>query len=143
MPHKCMNCGDTYADGATELMEGCECGSTLFVYGKDIEDKDLDELRSDKEEIESELDQILKGAKEKAKDKLSIEFDLSSIRVEDEGVYHIDVKKLMEEIPIIAELQEDGTYYLHLPSVLSQGATDSKKLSKQDVEAMTRAGDQQ
>lgn len=136
-----MNCGNVYEDEAPELMNGCECGSTLFVYGQDIEDKDLDELQEDKEEIETELDNILQGAKEKAADKLSIEFDLSSIKVEDEGVYRINVKKLMEEIPIIAELQEDGTYYLHLPSVLSQGRKDSKKLSKQDLDEMSAATD--
>jgi len=32
MPHRCMNCGRTYEDDSDELIDGCECGSSLFMY---------------------------------------------------------------------------------------------------------------
>jgi predicted nucleic acid-binding Zn-ribbon protein len=50
-----------------------------------------------------------KAAKKKKKDNVAV------ITITDEGVYELDVEKLMEHSPII--VQKDGSYMVHLPSV--------------------------
>jgi predicted nucleic acid-binding Zn-ribbon protein len=50
-----------------------------------------------------------KSTKKKKKDNVAV------ITITDEGVYELDVEKLMEHSPII--VQKDGSYMVHLPSV--------------------------
>ena len=50
-----------------------------------------------------------KAAKKVKKDNVAV------ITITDEGVYELDVEKLMEHSPII--VQKDGSYMVHLPSV--------------------------
>jgi len=50
-----------------------------------------------------------KAAKKEKKDNVAV------ITITDEGVYELDVEKLMEHSPII--VQKDGSYMVHLPSV--------------------------
>jgi predicted nucleic acid-binding Zn-ribbon protein len=50
-----------------------------------------------------------KAARKKKKDNVAV------ITITDEGVYELDVEKLMEHSPII--VQKDGSYMVHLPSV--------------------------
>jgi predicted nucleic acid-binding Zn-ribbon protein len=40
------------------------------------------------------------------------------INIIEPGVYEIDIKRLLEENPII--IQKDGTYYVHLPSIFEK-----------------------
>ena len=40
-----MNCGNQYEDDSEELIEGCECGSSLFVYEKG------DDISEDEKEL--------------------------------------------------------------------------------------------
>ena len=43
---------------------------------------------------------------------------MAVITISDEGVYDIDVEKLLEDSPII--VQRDGSYLVHLPSVFKK-----------------------
>jgi len=43
MPHRCMNCGEMYEDDSDRLIDGCECGSSLFMYESEESDGGLDE----------------------------------------------------------------------------------------------------
>jgi predicted nucleic acid-binding Zn-ribbon protein len=56
-----------------------------------------------------------KKAAKKAKDKTAV------ITIHDEGVYDIDIEKLLDKSPLI--VQKDGSYLVHLPSAF-------KRLSK-------------
>jgi len=38
-----MNCGQAYEDDAEELLEGCECGSSLFMFENEPSDSQVDE----------------------------------------------------------------------------------------------------
>lgn len=51
--------------------------------------------------------------------------DINVIRIVEKGVYEIDVQKLLDDSPIIIE--RDGTYLIHLPSLL-----ESRRTSKRD-----------
>lgn len=124
MPHRCMNCGNQYSDDSEELIEGCECGSSLFVYEKS------DEITEDeKEEVTAKMQQMMADGVEQV-DNIKFEFDLDSIRVEEEGVYKINVSRLLKEIPLVIRKSE-GTYHIHLPSAFDPQTTD---LSSSELE---------
>lgn len=119
-----MNCGKTYEDDSEELIDGCECGSSLFMYendAKEVSDEEKAEVKSDIEEMMQE------GFSNTSNIKL--EFDLDSIIVQEEGVYDINVSRLLEEIPLVIRKSE-GVYHLHLPSAFkpNQRAVDTKEL---------------
>lgn len=58
------------------------------------------------------------GKKEKEKDRTAV------ITIHDEGVYDIDIEKLLDKSPLI--VQKDGSYLVHLPSAFKRA---SKKRS--------------
>lgn len=132
-----MNCGKEYDEDAQELVDGCSCGSTLFLYqkmpdtsesGEQQEEPDVEE-----DEVMQEIDEFLQEVKEDgatAHDS-KIRFDLQSIRVLEEGVYEIDLKKLLEREPLIVEVK-DSKYFLHLASVFTEG--EDKNLSIQELD---------
>ena len=110
-----MNCGKTYSDDSDELIEGCECGSALFMYENSIEEeKTEEELREEKAKVESDIEEMVAQG-EKKRENIKLEFDLDSISVEEEGVYKINVSRLLEEMPLVIEKSE-GVYKIHLPS---------------------------
>ncbi len=133
-----MNCGNMYDDEAEELIEGCECGSNLFLYKKQFEDEDEDradeptDLRETKQDVMEELDKFVKDVKNKVRPSSKLQFDLESIKVEEDGVYEINLRKLLDEVPLIVEVKE-GNYHIHLPSVFTQG--ESKGLRIEDLDA--------
>jgi len=157
MPHQCMNCDRMYEDDADELVDGCECGSTLFLYQKSFEDEDASgdgeepapqprDAVPEKDEIMEEIDDFLASikGKEKGAGDTKIRFDLQSIRVLEEGVYEINLKKLLDEVPLIVEVK-DGNYHLHLPSVFHGGKEKNlslKELSDAERDIEEQAGDQ-
>lgn len=134
MTHRCMNCGREYTEEDEELVEGCKCGSNLFLYEKDTtDDAEEQEETVDEDEVMQEIDDYLDSIKEHepGAGDTNIRFDLQSIRVLEEGVYEIDLKKLLDEVPLIVEVK-DGNYHLHLASVFTQG--EEKSLSLQDLD---------
>ncbi len=118
MPHRCMNCGETYEDNSEELINGCDCGSSLFMYEKEIEEvseEEREELRSDVQEMMAD------GVSER--ENIKLEFDLDSIIVEEEGVYSINVSRLLQEIPLVIRKTE-GRYHVNLPSAFKPENAD-------------------
>ncbi len=137
MPHRCMNCGREYSEDSEELIEGCECGSSLFLFQKEGEDPhEIDDLQEERDEVLDEIDSFLNDIDEDEEvsgtsKKSRISFDLESIRVIEDGVYEINVKKLLKRVPLVVEIMDSG-YYLHLPSVFKKG--EEKNLSFRDME---------
>lgn len=135
-----MNCGKEYEEDAQELVDGCSCGSTLFLYqkqpeGEDDEDGTAEEPDVEEDEVMEEIDEFLQDIKEDgtgARDS-KIRFDLQSIRIIEEGVYEIDLKKLLEREPLIVEVK-DSKYFLHLASVFTQGEDTNLSLQELDDE---------
>lgn len=117
MPHRCMNCGKTYEDDSEELIDGCECGSSLFMYENE-DSMSEEELEEEKELVKDDIQEMVASG-EKERGRISIEFDLESIKVQEEGVYNINVSRLLEEVPLVIEKRE-GTYHIHLPSAFNK-----------------------
>jgi predicted nucleic acid-binding Zn-ribbon protein len=53
------------------------------------------------------------------------EKQVNVINIIEQGVYEIDVKRLLEDNPIV--IQKDGSYLIHLPSLFKEGREKSKK----------------
>ena len=119
MPHRCMNCGEIYPDDSDKLIDGCECGSSLFMYENEIDEEGLDE--EDEEVVKEVEEMVAEGVEEK--DNIKFEFDIDSISVEEEGVYTINVTRLLKEMPLVIQ-KEDGVYHIHLPSAFSSEESD-------------------
>ncbi len=117
MPHRCMNCGRTYEEDSEELISGCECGSSLFIFEKEseIDDEEVEEVKEDIEQLKQ------KGFEDG--ENIKFKFDLDSIIVEEEGVYNINVSRLLEEVPLVIRKTE-GVYHVHLPSAFKPETAD-------------------
>jgi predicted nucleic acid-binding Zn-ribbon protein len=113
-----MNCGNTYNDNADELIEGCSCGSSLFIYEKQGEEISEEE----QEKVSSQVKQMMADGVEE-RENIKFEFDLDSIRVEEEGVYAINVSRLLKEIPLVIR-KDEGAYHIHLPSAFNPRDAD-------------------
>ena len=112
-----MNCGEVFEDDSDELIDGCECGSSLFMYEKNPE-KSESELQEEKELVEDDIqDMILEGEAER--ENIQIEFDLDSIKVKGEGVYELNISRLLNEMPLIISKSE-GIYHIDLPSAFKK-----------------------
>ncbi len=124
MPHRCMNCGEVYEDNSDKLIDGCECGSSLFMYENETSEGLDDEDEKVVEEVE---EMVAEGITEK--DNIQFQFDIDSISVEEEGVYSINVSRLLEEMPLVIQ-KSDGVYHIHLPSAFTP---ESRDLNIQDL----------
>ncbi|MBY6293893.1 hypothetical protein GLU60_00690 [Nanohaloarchaea archaeon H01] len=129
MPHRCMNCGKVFNDESDKLIDGCDCGSSLFMYEKDAEpEKSENELQEEKQKVESDIENmIMEGEGER--EHIQIEFDLDSIQVQDEGVYELNISRLLDEMPLIISKSE-GVYHVHLPSAFTE---DKKEVDIKDL----------
>jgi predicted nucleic acid-binding Zn-ribbon protein len=124
-----MNCGKVYEDESDKLIEGCECGCSLFMYEKDAEpDRSEEELQEEKAKVEGDIeDMIMDGEEERGR--IQIEFDLDSIQVHGEGVYELNISRLLNEMPLIIS-KDEGIYHIHLPSAFQgeKGEVDLEDL---------------
>ncbi len=108
-----MNCGEVYEDDSDKLIDGCECGSSLFMY----EQEPSEGLEEEDEKVVEEVEEMVaRGVSEK--ENIQFEFDIDSISVEEEGVYSINVSRLLEEMPLVIQ-KSDGVYHIHLPSAFT------------------------
>lgn len=127
MPHRCMNCGKMYDDGSDELIDGCNCGSSLFMYEKEAGEKEMSE--EEREEVTEEIEEMAREGVEE-RENIKFEFDLDSISIEEEGVYQINLSRLLKEIPLVIR-REEGNYYIQLPSAFNP---EDAKLETEELE---------
>jgi uncharacterized protein len=117
MPHKCARCSKIIDDGAGELIDGCGCGSKVFLYlrqdfagSKDDTIKVLKEREIDQRDLEW-LDSEFKN---KINQNKAVSLDIENVLREDEGKFHIDIQRLMGGEPVVIKASE-GVYYIDLP----------------------------
>ncbi|MFB6191677.1 MAG: Zn-ribbon domain-containing protein [Candidatus Nanohaloarchaea archaeon] len=127
MPHRCMNCGKMYDDGSDELIDGCECGSSLFMYEQEAGAREMSE--EEREEVTEEIQEMAREGVEE-RENIKFEFDLDSISIQEEGVYQINVSRLLKEIPLVIR-REEGNYYIQLPSAFNP---EDAKLETEELE---------
>ncbi|MFO7872331.1 MAG: Zn-ribbon containing protein [Candidatus Undinarchaeales archaeon] len=130
--HKCLKCKKLYSDEDVPIVEGCSCGSRLFLYMKgkkmpEISEKAESEIFEKIEELDEERKSEETEVEEKKPSKKQPElskgirrekssgFGIETIRLEDAGVYEINIKALMRGRPMIV-LSKGGSYVISLPS---------------------------
>lgn len=69
--------------------------------------------------------EVSKPSKERRRAKKKKEKQVNVINIIEQGVYEIDVERLLEDNPIV--IQKDGSYLIHLPSLFKEGRDKSKK----------------
>ena len=116
MPHQCVRCNTLYADGAKEILKGCQCGARLFFYIKKQAIEQGKELISnltteDKQHIETDVKEILYIKEEP---EMPVILDVESIRILKPGKYELDLVHLFKKGPLIFKLEE-GKYFIDLP----------------------------
>ena len=117
MPHRCMNCGKVYEDESDKLIEGCECGCSLFMYEKDAEpDRSEEELQEEKQKVESDIEDMMMAGEE----------ERGHIQI---GVYELNISRLLNEMPLIIS-KDEGIYHIHLPSAFTG---DKKEVDVEDL----------
>jgi|APHM01.1.fsa_nt_gi Zn-ribbon containing protein len=114
MPHRCMNCGEVYEDDSEKIVDGCECGSSLFMYENEEQMRDEEELKRERSQVRPDIQEMVREGEER-RGNIKIEFDLDSIKVKDEGVYELNISRLLNEMPLIISKNE-GVYHISLPS---------------------------
>lgn len=121
MPHQCTRCNMEYGDAAPQLLNGCPCGSRVFIFKK----TDLPHLPASsivnappwvqvQQDEPSELEQQLQHLTKTATVVLE-EAPVENIKVLEQGLYEVNVQALMAGDPVIVKT-DSGVYYVRLPS---------------------------
>jgi len=115
MPHRCVHCGQIYADTDKEILRGCKCGNSFFFYMSEkqlnnAESNRLIELpQSEKEKVEKEIREIIG-----VNDEQPVILDLETVKVIKPGKFEIDIVNLFrKDRPLIYKLEE-GKYIIDL-----------------------------
>ena len=129
--HQCLRCKKMYENEQVPIVEGCECGSRLFLFIKSpVDIVRAERYRSELEQKIADIDEEKKataravrvqksktkvaGKKQKAKPKSK--FGVETIKVLDIGVYEIHLEALMQGAPIIV-LSKSGSYIISFPTL--------------------------
>ena len=120
MPHRCVHCGTIYADGAEQILKGCNCGSRFFFY---LTKDKLEKIKALKEEVnltEQEKQRIKEDVRDiiglKEEDDAPIVLDFESIKVLKPGKYAIDLHNLFNRDRPLVYTLEEGKYVVDLTS---------------------------
>ena len=126
MPNKCTKCGKIHPDDANYLIEeGCDrCGSRFFFYVRQEALKQAEEdikrlSKTEIEEIEHDIREIVSEVEEPIEDKDTVILDVEAIRVIKPGKYHIDVTNLFMQRPIVIRVGP-GKYEIDLTTIMSK-----------------------
>jgi predicted nucleic acid-binding Zn-ribbon protein len=117
-----MNCGEVYEDDSEKIVDGCDCGSSLFMYENEEEQRDEEELKRERSEVRPDIQEMVREGEER-RENIRIEFDLDSIKVKDEGVYELNISRLLNEMPLIISKNE-GVYHISLPSAFREESNE-------------------
>ncbi len=118
MPHKCARCSRIYEDNAEELLNGCSCGSRVFLYIRARKDEGPHQEAIDKLEGKNLTEDDLvwiedRFRKELEGDKKTISLDVENLAQLDKGRYRFDLPSLMKGDPLIIKSRK-GVYYIDL-----------------------------
>ena len=121
MPHKCVKCSATFADGSQELLNGCtSCGARFFLYIKKENlafAENLTKSLSDKEKERMEQDAL--ELIDDPSDDAPVILDLESIQMLQQGKFKLDLTKMFNNEPLVYKL-DDGKYIIDVATTFRQ-----------------------
>jgi len=117
MPHKCARCSTIYEDKAPQIIDGCSCGSRVFLYLRadfaGTEDQTIEVLKQE-EVSEKDLDWLDDEFSDKLKRQgKTIRLDLENVARLSPGKFRLDLQSLMRGEPVVIKAKE-GVYYIDL-----------------------------
>ncbi|HIK00588.1 TPA: hypothetical protein H1016_03545 [archaeon] len=116
--HQCLKCKKMYSNEEVPIVEGCECGSRLFLFIRNP--ADIIQAQIHKKELEQKIADIDKEREQSARPrKAKGKFGVETIKVHDIGVYSIHLEALMKGAPIIV-LSKSGSYIISFPSLFGE-----------------------
>ncbi|MFP4117372.1 MAG: Zn-ribbon domain-containing protein [Candidatus Woesearchaeota archaeon] len=138
MPHQCVRCGKMYDDGASEVLDGCGCGSKLFYY---IRSEKLEEIKEmthtlsdkDKKQIEDDVFDIIGDKPENLNE--TVVLDLESIRALKPGQFELDLVSLFNKKNPVVFKTGDGKYMIDVASTFRRASQVKEDDTKEDDES--------
>ncbi len=138
MPHQCVRCGNMYDDGASEVLDGCGCGSKLFYY---IKKEKLEEIQNmthslsdkDKRQIEEDVFEIIGDKPENLTE--TVVLDLESIRALKPGHFELDLVSLFNKKNPVVFKTGDGKYMIDVASTFRRASQSKDKSHLEDEHA--------
>lgn len=117
MPHKCARCSKIFEDTSSELTDGCQCGSKVFLYLRPdyagTEEETIEVLK-EKEISKKDLQWLDEEFTDKIKkENKTIRLDLENVLRIGEGKFQLDVRSLMKGEPVVIKAEE-GVYYIDI-----------------------------
>lgn len=130
MPHKCARCEKIYESDSKELLEGCPCGSRLFLFLRETPKRTEKqaEIELKKSKVHgSDIDWFDReyGDKLSGKNKV-VHLDIETMHRIEEGKFKIDVASIMQGKPIVVRAEE-GVYYIDIPDAMRRKKKKEKK----------------
>jgi predicted nucleic acid-binding Zn-ribbon protein len=110
MPHSCVRCGKEYAEGSKELLDGCTCGSRVFVYSQPEHEASVNATEAEVRALEKELEPLTKDRP------VSIQWNIENVRVLEKGLYELDIKSLMHGDRVVVKTDKE-VYFVRFPAV--------------------------
>jgi predicted nucleic acid-binding Zn-ribbon protein len=138
MPHKCTRCESIFKDGVAIILNGCpNCGWNKFLYVRDEKTVSRGETTKEKGMISQEASKFIKEVDEligKRNDPVQPEIRelkekprseeigdrVESVKILSPGQYELNLESILKRDEIVMALKEDGTYFVHLPSVFQK-----------------------
>ncbi len=115
MPHICTRCGKEYPDASKEVLLGCVCGNTTFLYQRNLSSKGQDSTiplyHADHDE---------KGPDSIPKKETEPASSLESIRIIRPGEYDINLIQMAQSQDRVIKIGRDGEYRLNLHSMIGK-----------------------
>lgn len=132
MPHQCVRCGTLYGDGASEILEGCPCGSRLFFFiRKDKVDAAKEATaklsKKDKKQIENDVFDIIGDSV--VNEDSPVVLDFEAIRALKPGKFELDLVNLFnKKNPVVFQVGE-GKYMIDVPGTFDR----RNRMTKNDL----------
>ncbi len=117
MRHQCVRCGRIYSSESKKLMQGCVCGSKLFLYLKKPSLKvKKNQLPQDLDRLEAQIRDLLGEATDPDQ---PISISIENLRLNKEGIYDIDLESLLKGDPIVLR-DPEGVYFIDLKTIMKE-----------------------
>lgn len=127
MPHKCVKCSATFADGSNELLQGCtSCGGRFFLYIKKENLAFAEEVTKQlSAEQKAQMEQEALELIGEVEDDTPVILDLESVRMSEQGKFELDLTKIFNKEPLVYKLEE-GKYIIDVAATF-QHEREKKK----------------
>ncbi len=132
MPHQCVRCGTLYEDGASEILEGCPCGSRLFFFIRkdkiEAAKKATSTLsKKEKEQLENDVFDIIGDSAVNTDSPVVLDFE--AIRALKPGKFELDLVNLFnKKNPVVFQVGE-GKYMIDVPGTFDR----RNRMTKNDL----------